>query len=72
MAFPQVANSNVGTTAADTTHVITLPANIVAGNLLMVFFATDGDNTITNWGGFTELFSLSKPYCYKTLFALKK
>jgi hypothetical protein len=59
MAFPQVANTSTGSTAADTSHSITLPANIVAGNLLMVFFATDGDNTITNWGGFTELFSES-------------
>jgi hypothetical protein len=61
MAFPQVqtADNSTGTTAADTSHSITLPGNISAGNLLLVFFATDGDNTITNWGGFTELFSVS-------------
>jgi hypothetical protein len=61
MAFPQVATSDstTGTTAKDTSHAITLPGNISAGNLLLVFFSTDGDNTITNWGGFTELFSQS-------------
>ena len=49
MAFPQVGNTSQNSTAAAATHAITMPANIVAGNLLLLFFATDGDNTVTDW-----------------------
>lgn len=59
MAFPQVITSNANVTAVDTSHVITLPSGIAADDLLLVFFATDGDNTVTNWDGFTEIFSES-------------
>jgi hypothetical protein len=61
MAFPQIvtADTATGTTAAGATHAITMPANISAGDLLMIFFSTDGDNTVTDWDGFTELFSVS-------------
>lgn len=60
MAFPVVADTNTSAVnTAGTSHAVSLPPNISVGNLLLVFFATDGDNTITNWGGFTELFSES-------------
>lgn len=55
MTFPIIAATSQNNTAAGTSHAITLPSGISVGDLLLVFFATDGDNTITNWGGFTEL-----------------
>ena len=55
MTFSTIASTSQNTTAAGTSHVITMPSGIQAGDLLLVFFATDGDNTITDWGGFTEL-----------------
>ena len=55
MTFPTIQTTNSTDTAANTTHVMNMPSGIVAGDLLLVFFATDGDNTITNWGGFSEL-----------------
>jgi len=58
MAFPQVADTNTSV-GSGTTHTVSLPANISVGNLLIVFVATDGNNTVTNWGGFTEIFSES-------------
>jgi hypothetical protein len=57
MAFPVVADTNTSRTDSAT---VSLPPSISVGNLLLVFFATDGDNTITNWGGFTGIFSLSE------------
>ena len=60
MAFPVVAaTSNSANSGGGTSHAVSLPAGIEAGNLLLVFFATDGDNTISNWGGFTEIFNKS-------------
>lgn len=59
MAYASVAAYNQGTTPGATSHVISMPAGIIAGNLLFVIFATDGDNTVTNWGGFTQLYSAS-------------
>ena len=55
MAFPTIQATSQGATAEGTSHVINMPAGIQVGDLLLVFFGTDGDNTITNWGGFTEL-----------------
>jgi len=55
LTFPTVVTTNKGTNGATTSHTINLPSGIEVGDLLLVFFATDGDNTITNWGGFTEL-----------------
>lgn len=53
MAFPTVVNTNTSvTTPASTTHTVSLPASIVAGNLLMIFFATADIPSITtpaNW-----------------------
>ena len=60
MAFPQVADTNTSIeTGNETSHTVSLPANISEGDLLLIFFATDGDNTISNWDGFTELASES-------------
>ena len=58
MAFPQVAAYNTSVRATSgTSHTVSLPAGISPGDLLLVFFSTDGDNTISNWGGFTQIFS---------------
>lgn len=64
MAFPVVAARNSGrTTATNTTsHAITLPSGISAGDLLVVVFACDGNPTISvdtgvsgsNWNALTQ------------------
>lgn len=59
MTFPVIADTNSSEVGAGTNHTVNLPANISNGDLLLIFFATDGDNTITNWNGFTELVSES-------------
>ena len=56
-AFPLVAATSKALTAAGTSHAITLPSGIVAGNLLLLFFATDGDNSVTDWDGFTQIYT---------------
>ena len=49
MAYPVVADYNTSIMSVNSTsHTVALPANISSGNLLVVFFATDGDNT-TGW-----------------------
>jgi hypothetical protein len=59
MAFPQVAATNTSHEPAnETTHTVNLPADISSGDLLLVFFATDGDISFSNLNGFTELFSV--------------
>ena len=56
MAFPQVAATNVSHEPGnETTHTVTLPAGVSTGDLLLVFFATDGDISFSNLNGFTEL-----------------
>lgn len=57
MAFPQVAAVNGGNdTTNQTNHTVNLPSGIEAGNLLLVFFASDGGPTITFPEGWTQLF----------------
>jgi hypothetical protein len=59
VAFPQVAATNNSFESANaTTHTVNLPANISSGDLLLIFFATDGDHSVSNWSGFTEIFTL--------------
>jgi len=55
MTFPTIETTSQNSTAASTSHAITLPSGISTGDLLLLFFATDGDNTITNWDSFTQL-----------------
>lgn len=59
MTFPVIADTNSSEVTANTTHTVNLPPNISSGDLLLIFFATDGDNTVTDWNGFTELGSES-------------
>jgi hypothetical protein len=57
MAYPQVAASNNSAQATATyDHTVNLPANISAGNLLLVFFVVDSNPTITFPEGWTQLF----------------
>lgn len=56
MAFPQVAAVNGGNnTSASTDHTVNLPVGIEAGDLLLVFFTSDGLPTITFPEGWTKL-----------------
>lgn len=56
MSFPQVAATNTSTqTANTTTHTVNLPAGIASGDLLIVFFAKDGDGGANNVAGWTTL-----------------
>jgi hypothetical protein len=61
MAFPTVATTN--TSRQDTnslTHTVNLPASIASGNLLLVFFACDGNTTAevtTPASGWSTLFT---------------
>jgi hypothetical protein len=46
--FPAVQTTNTsGESANVTSHTVNLPANISAGDLLIVFFSCDGDSTVT-------------------------
>lgn len=47
MAFPVVATTNSGNDTTGTSHTVTLPGSIAAGDLLIVIFATDGNPTVT-------------------------
>jgi hypothetical protein len=56
-SFPTVAAVNGGNnTSNSTNHTVNLPSGIVSGNLLLVFFVSDGNPTITFPGGWTQLF----------------
>lgn len=57
MAFPQVAAVNGGNDLVNQmNHTVNLPAGINAGDLLLVFFCSDGNPVITFPGGWTQLF----------------
>jgi hypothetical protein len=62
MAFPVVQATNTSvTTPAATSHVISLPAGIVSGNLLLAIFGIGG-NTVGSWpAGWTELWGTELP-----------
>ena len=61
MAFPDSHNAdrqNSNTGANVTSHVITLPDNIVSGDLLLVFVTIDGFEVFGSWpAGWTKVFS---------------
>lgn len=60
MAYPQVAGYNTSFEAGnETSHTVNLPASISNGELLIVFFSTDGDNVATFPGGWTKIFNVS-------------
>jgi len=57
MTFPVVAATNHSVTAsASTSHTVNLPADIVAGNLLLIFFSCNSTPTVTFPEGWTEIF----------------
>lgn len=61
MSFPVIADNNYSTEAANTTsHTVNLPANIAANDLLIVFFAADGNDGITWPAGWTKFFTRSQ------------
>ena len=55
MAFPVVQSTSQNSLAGGSTHVISMPSGIQVGDLLLVFFGTDGDNTIIDSQTFTVL-----------------
>jgi len=57
MTFPTITYTSTSTSSAGTSHIVIMPSpdKIDAGDLILIFFATDGDNTITDWGGCTNL-----------------
>ena len=60
MAFPQVAAVNGGNNTTNSTeHTVNLPSGIQAGDLLLVFFASDVAPTIAFPEGWTQLFQTS-------------
>ncbi len=61
MAFPQVATVNGGNEPTDVTnHTVNLPSGIVSGDLLLVFFTTDGTGVVVTFpGGWTLIVNLT-------------
>ncbi len=56
MAFPTVAATNGGYDGTGTSHTVNLPSGIVAGDLLIVFFDSYTNLTVTFPSGWTKLF----------------
>lgn len=57
MAFPQVEATNHSAEGVTTTsHTVSLPANIQAGETLLVFFAYDSATTVSFPAGWTEIY----------------
>ena len=60
MAFPQVAATNNGAEGiATVTHPISMPAGIIAGDLLIIYFVTGRSRIVTDWDGFSEIRAMS-------------
>lgn len=60
MAYPQVVAVDGGYRYTNSTsHTVNLPADIQAGDLLLVFFCVDADPIVTFPEGWTELFHAS-------------
>lgn len=47
LGYPSVAAVNGGSTPVDSSHTVNLPAGIESGDLLLIFFASDGSPVIT-------------------------
>ncbi len=60
MPFPQVEATNTSAEAGDeTSHTVSLPAGIQAGETLLVFFASDKASGGVGWpGGWNEIFEV--------------
>jgi len=57
MAYPQVATTSTSFDVETTSHTITMPSGITAGNLLIIFFTSDGaDNFSSSSAGWTQLY----------------
>ena len=55
--FPAVQDTNTSGESSDvTSHTVNLPANISAGDLLIVFFSCDGSSTVTWPNGWASIF----------------
>lgn len=66
MPYPQVEAVNGGNDITNQTdHTVNLPANIVSGNLLLVFFASHGAPTITFPDGWVQLFQTANSNLHK-------
>lgn len=65
MAYSVVAAVNGGDDTVGTEHTINLPTGIGSGDLLLVFFASDGDPTIAFPGGWTKLFEKGRSFLVK-------
>lgn len=64
MASPAVAAFNTSTEATDvTSHDVSLPASISAGDLLIGFLATDGGSNALTWTGWTQVFQNNNGAC---------
>ena len=60
MAAPTVAGTTTTDSAGKTTsHTVNLPASIVSGNLLVIFFAVRGGGSVTWPAGYTEIAEIS-------------
>ena len=72
MAAPSIAAVTTSVEATTVTaHDITLPAS-VAGDLIIVIFATHGDNSVSDWDGFTSIFSVNRGTSAHLSFAYMK
>lgn len=52
---PAIQTTSAGNTADSTSHAVTLPSGISAGDLIVIGFAMNNAGSVT-WGTFTELF----------------
>lgn len=57
MAFPTVINQAVTANSSTTSHVLTMPASIVAGRLLLCFLLQNGQSSQGGFTGWTALFA---------------
>lgn len=63
MAFPVVQSTNTSESASGQSHVVTLPAGIVSGDLLLVQWGSGASNpgTVTFPAGWTVFFNITHP-----------
>ena len=54
MSFPVVQTTNTSTVTSSTSHAVSMPSGIVAGDKLLVFFCTDGSVTVDTPSGWTK------------------